>query len=990
VPARFWRSLLRRRAVTTWGNFSWISTRTLLLSANDQIAKLIEGPYGRASIVDVRRMRWVAAQRARGVNMDQAVQLPATNGMILLGDPGEIDASQYVLAAELAARQAHWKAEGVDTLLMMSDIVYPAGDVNAWADAVYLPYMGLPPEAWKAARDEVVEHVPEAARQLPAKPGTWRLFASPGNHDWYDGLNGFMFHACGAEALGEVSYSTAGRTLRQRLARKLWLKPGRPDRARLMLLKEQLAKRADDAGHHEGSIPRQPGPYYSIELGCRRAQEGQCSCDEHVPLVRVVVVDTGITGAIDAEQARWVTRRLEGDLPKIVITGKPLAVDEEIGAFPIAERRPDHDRKRAWDRPTARDLREVIAEGENVVASVAGDIHNYQRLVLVPRDKSESGTGKRGGVYRLPACEDTGAAGASGTSGEAAGDAEEGRTALPEITVSVALDPAPPPRGVAPVQIVAGGGGAYMSSTHATAFGSHGKLTLRPPARRRKDEAPAGEGQCPTALPIDAEAHTRFPLREESVLLFSDRVVPTAMAIATLAIVALTGLIVLGLDVSDAMGRMHLGGWKPSDTTVLRPSELPRGQFLIAPYAVLGGVGFMVAGVASLFGPLPHLRKAASKVGVGAALFVSGFWVALADLPLLLLGIGVIVALVLAVWIVPLVRAFPMLLKVIPLRRVGPLLTVALVTVAVGHADDNVGVVLLVVVGAAALLMGLRGAFQKALEADAEASISDGRPPRGAGIVAVLPTVLTLVALSQALWWLPRILIGDGSPDDRHAVADIRFLGLTVGALVLTSLIVTQLLVPFWKIRRHAPARLYWIAAVAAVGALIGTVLALQRSRETEAVMAAALGLLAALCALTLTLAVTTWWANRIRKKTGGSGTSAGLALNSGRLEAVRCALEQRDTDASERETTIELFRHMWIANWRSVAEIAEATQPPFAKSFVKLTVEPAAAGTVLTFTAYGLHDEKLPVDPAGPLAARSAKRGLFEIDRVVVRHNAD
>ena len=36
------------------------------------------------------------------------------------------------------------KDQGVDTALLMSDVVYPAGDVNQWADAVYLPYFGLP------------------------------------------------------------------------------------------------------------------------------------------------------------------------------------------------------------------------------------------------------------------------------------------------------------------------------------------------------------------------------------------------------------------------------------------------------------------------------------------------------------------------------------------------------------------------------------------------------------------------------------------------------------------------------------------------------------------------------------------------------------------------------------------------------------------------------------------------------------------------------
>ena len=58
--------------------------------------------------------------------------------------------------------------------------------------------------------------------------------------------------------------------------------------------------------------PPQPGPYWAIDAGP----------------VRIVGIDTGIVGAIDAEQAEWLRRvSLGSDRPKILVTGKPLIVN---------------------------------------------------------------------------------------------------------------------------------------------------------------------------------------------------------------------------------------------------------------------------------------------------------------------------------------------------------------------------------------------------------------------------------------------------------------------------------------------------------------------------------------------------------------------------------------------------------------------------------------------------------------------------------------
>jgi hypothetical protein len=60
-------------------------------------------------------------------------------------------------------------------MVLLSDVVYAAGDVNQYLEKFYKPYGGY------------------------LNP----IYAIPGNHDWYDGLDGFMFHFCGAEPLAQ-------------------------------------------------------------------------------------------------------------------------------------------------------------------------------------------------------------------------------------------------------------------------------------------------------------------------------------------------------------------------------------------------------------------------------------------------------------------------------------------------------------------------------------------------------------------------------------------------------------------------------------------------------------------------------------------------------------------------------------------------------------------------------------------------------------------
>ena len=79
---------------------------------------------------------------------------------IVIGDTGEGDASQHVLRDSLLRAAA---APDVRFVVLSSDVVYPTGAMKDYESRFWLPFKGV------------------------TKP----VYAIPGNHDWYDALEGF-------------------------------------------------------------------------------------------------------------------------------------------------------------------------------------------------------------------------------------------------------------------------------------------------------------------------------------------------------------------------------------------------------------------------------------------------------------------------------------------------------------------------------------------------------------------------------------------------------------------------------------------------------------------------------------------------------------------------------------------------------------------------------------------------------------------------------
>lgn len=309
-----WAERLSERVLRTSG-FFWASRQSLFEVVNDVLHKIASDDR----IVADERARWVHRQKRFGhVGGDFAItpkdELPAEWSFLLVGDTGEGDGSQYAVADVMAHH------DDTEFMVIVSDVVYPAGDVNDYVDCFYIPYQAYPS----------------------------RIYGVPGNHDWYDLLSGFMFHFCDAEPLAPTSFRLGRYDWRERIARVHWVPSSPPRRALLQAYQERRAESL--------RWPKQPGPYYVIDT------------DE----LRIVCIDTGTAGVLDRQQAKWLISVSGDPRPKIMLLGNPLVVDGAHRPCPIQ-----------WIHSATAgytDVASIVREPEFFyIAVVGGDVHNYQR-----------------------------------------------------------------------------------------------------------------------------------------------------------------------------------------------------------------------------------------------------------------------------------------------------------------------------------------------------------------------------------------------------------------------------------------------------------------------------------------------------------------------------------------------------------------------------------------------------------------------------------
>jgi Calcineurin-like phosphoesterase len=293
--------------------FSWISPRPLWDSRNDKIARR----RWMGDPTDYERTRWLEAQRRKGVDPNVPVRRYADKdevSFMVLGDPGEGDDSQYQVLRPLRAT-----SQDTDFTYIVSDVIYPAGDTGDYLDKFLHPY-----------------------RELPGP-----IYAVPGNHDWYDGLHGFMTLLCDADPDLRPPVHASRSRKKRALLDLVWREPSAD-------VQRQLEELAD----HRREPSGQPAPYFALEL----------------KELLLVGIDTGIQSGIDAEQGEWLRKISTLPKDKILLTGKPLVVD--------ASRKPC---RIAGSRDT---VNAVVDDPANrYIAVIGGDIHNYQRYPVGQPDE---------------------------------------------------------------------------------------------------------------------------------------------------------------------------------------------------------------------------------------------------------------------------------------------------------------------------------------------------------------------------------------------------------------------------------------------------------------------------------------------------------------------------------------------------------------------------------------------------------------------------
>ncbi len=185
---------------------------------------------------------------------------------LVIGDPGEGDASQHCLRDQFLFLG---QRPDIKFLVVSSDVIYPAGAMSDYEANFYLPFKGF------------------------TKP----IYAIPGNHDWYDALEGFAANFLQADA---ARVSMHSRVVTDK--RLTTTTDGRID---------GLIREADRLRHEFGvSTGWQRGPFFELQT----------------PAFSLLAVDTGVMRTVDTRQWQWLNAALERSRGKftMAILGHPF------------------------------------------------------------------------------------------------------------------------------------------------------------------------------------------------------------------------------------------------------------------------------------------------------------------------------------------------------------------------------------------------------------------------------------------------------------------------------------------------------------------------------------------------------------------------------------------------------------------------------------------------------------------------------------------
>jgi uncharacterized membrane protein HdeD (DUF308 family)/3',5'-cyclic AMP phosphodiesterase CpdA len=234
-----------------WG-FSWyFNSENWATAAWQKIAETRVDTWRTAMLDAIAAARGAADVTAPGVFTIAPAGAAGDFSFIVIGDPGEGDQSQHALRDQVLAAG---RQDAVKFVVIASDVVYPLGQMRDYEANFYLPLKGI------------------------EKP----VFAIPGNHDWFNALDGFaanLMHpdmaraAIAARVDADHSLSSTGN---DRIAQLVG------DAARLRSL-------------YRVAAGRQHGPLFELHTGA----------------FSLIAIDTGIERGVDARQMAWVNAALD-------------------------------------------------------------------------------------------------------------------------------------------------------------------------------------------------------------------------------------------------------------------------------------------------------------------------------------------------------------------------------------------------------------------------------------------------------------------------------------------------------------------------------------------------------------------------------------------------------------------------------------------------------------------------------------------------------
>ncbi|HEX4913397.1 MAG TPA: metallophosphoesterase [Vicinamibacterales bacterium] len=288
-----------------WG-FSWyFNSENWATAAWQKIAQTRIDVWRTAMIDAVAAARGGGDLTAPGVFAVTPPGLTAEGdfSFIVIGDPGEGDQSQHALRDQVLAAG---RKDAVKFVVIASDVVYPTGAMKDYEANFYLPLKGID------------------------KP----VYAIPGNHDWFNALDGFSANL--------LHPDTATIAIEARVDADLSLSSTTGGR---------IAQLVGDAARLRSfyRVPagQQHGPFFELHTGT----------------FSLIAVDTGIEPGIDGRQLAWLN----------------AALDRARGAFTMAILgHPFYasGREQHGDESFTR-LRELL-QSRGVRVLMAGDTHDFE------------------------------------------------------------------------------------------------------------------------------------------------------------------------------------------------------------------------------------------------------------------------------------------------------------------------------------------------------------------------------------------------------------------------------------------------------------------------------------------------------------------------------------------------------------------------------------------------------------------------------------